>query len=124
MPLTYNATKLGTLTLIQTDRDTKKEMKFKIQIRQGNCLAVFLNIYKQSEPKDPSKPWVHQLVMFFADEQHLKNCLKSHPDDGFDGIFWGKIKDIKLNTYYKESRTLLKYFTQTGKKVTAYYKEP
>lgn len=114
---------MGRFTLVQTDKDGNKH-SFPIQIRKGNCLAVFMYIYKQQEPKDPEKPWVHQLVLFFADEQHIKNCLKDHQKDGFKSIFNGQLKNIKLNLYYKQSQVLLKYMTRDGLKVQTYYKEP
>ena len=98
--------------------------KFKIQIRRGNCLAVFMHIYKDSEPKDTERPWVHELVSFFADEQHIKNILKEYKKDAFKGVFWGDLKNIRLNMYYKECNTLLKYFVRDGLKVQCFYKEP
>ena len=115
---------MGTLTLVQTDKKTGEKHSFPIQIRQGNCLAVFMHIYKEAEPADPEKPWVHQLIMFFGDEQHIKNCLQDHKKDGFKGIFWGDLKNIKLNIYYKPCQTLLKYMTRDRLKVQTYYKEP
>ena len=129
---------MGTFTLLQNKWDVvdgkyaeiKDEKgrqvynRFPIQIRQANCLAAFLYIYKQKEPKDPKRPYVHQLVTFFADEQHIKNCLKDYKKDAFNGIFSGELRNIKLNIYYKNMLTLAKYMTRDGLKVTCYYKEP
>ena len=123
--LRYNSTLLGTVTIAQNEYENGKligKEKFKIDIRQGNCLAVFVHIYKIAEPKDPSKPYMHQLVTFFVDEAHLKNCLKHYtPAELFSAQ---KITDFKLNVYYKEARTLLKHFTKAGCVVKAYYKAP
>lgn len=115
MALCYNGNIMGTLTLVQNEK------KYKIQIRQCNALATFLYVYKQENPQDPKYPWVHQLVMFFTDEQHIKNCIKGAKS--FKDLFWGELKDIKLNLAYKESNILLKYFVKEFN-VKCYYKEP
>jgi len=138
MAIRYSGTTIGTFTLCQKreesvngewvevkdDKGRQVYNKFPIQIRQGNCLAVFLHIYRQKEPKDPKRPYVHQLVSFFDDERHLKNCLKDYEKDAFGGLFSGELRNIKLNIYYKDMLTLAKYMTRDGLKVTCYYKEP
>ena len=50
----------------------------------------------------------------------FKNILK-HEGSVLPG---DKVLSIKLNMYYKECSTLLKYFVRSGHKVTAFYKEP
>jgi hypothetical protein len=50
---------MGTMTIKQGEK------KFKIEIRQGNCLAVFLHICKAED----GKGYIHTLYNFFADEQ-------------------------------------------------------
>ena len=114
MALTYNKNEMGTFTLVQKDKC------FKIRIRQGNAMAIFLNIYKKENPENQDLCWVHQLVTFFANEEHLKRCLKNYT---FNDLFGGEIKNIKLNLCYKESKVLLKYLTKAGYKVTCFYKE-
>ena len=50
----------------------------------------------------------------------MRNIIRNEGD-----IFCGeKVTSITLNMYYKESATLLKYFTQSGHRVTCYYEEP
>ena len=123
--LHYYSTKLGTLTIVQKSHIDDKPRKFKIEIREGNCLAVFLYIYKEEKPDDPKKPWVHQLVAWFNDEQHVKRVMRNYTKDAFAGLFSAvKIEKVKLNLYYKESKTLLKYMVRDGLKVECYYKEP
>ena len=139
MAIQYNGTTIGTLTLCQARREKNEngeyvevkdakgrtvDNKFPIQIRDGNCMAIFMYIYKMKEPQDPKRPWMHQLVCFFHDEQHLKNCIKDYEKDAFKGIFSGELRDIKLNIYYKNMLTLAKYLTRDGLKVTCYYEEP
>ena len=140
MAIQYNGTTIGTLTLCQAKRvknddgeyvEVKDEKgrtvynEFPIQIRDGNCLAIFLHIYRQEKPEDPERPWVHQLQSFIVDEQHLKNVIKDRKDGSvFEHILNGKLKNIRLNIYYKDMLTLAKYMTRDGLKVTCYYREP
>lgn len=122
MPLTYNGTTIGKLTIKQ--KLGNDEYKYNLQIRQGNCLAVIIYVRKATEEelkKNPKGKWYHQLVSFFADEQHMKNIMKD----------WGTLLDpmdevvsCELNLYYKECWTLLKYFTKSGYNVKCYYKDP
>lgn len=123
MALYYNGNILGVVTIAQQRKDEDKPRKFKIQIRQGNCLAVFLYVYKSEDSEGSKKCWVHQLMNFLADEQHLKNLTKTEHKDIFAWMLsadW--IDKIELNLFYKESRTLLKYMVRDGLKVTCYYK--
>jgi hypothetical protein len=140
MAIQYNGTTIGTLTLCQAKRvknDNGKyvELKdekghtvyneFPIQIRDGNCLAIFLHIWKDPEPEDPERPWHHDLQMFFVDEAHLKRCLKGYRQgEAFEKIIFGKLKNIRLNIYYKNMLTLARYMTRDGLEVKCYYKEP
>lgn len=119
--LTYNGTTIGTVTIAQEFEG--EEHEFTIQIRQGNCLAVLVYI-REATPeelaKDPEGKYYHQLYSFYVDEQHMRNIIKNEGD-----IFGGeKVTSIKLNLYYKECKTLLKYYTQSGHDVTCYYKKP
>lgn len=120
MPLTYNGTTIGTIIIKQSHGDT--ERKYTIQIRQGNCLAVLIHVRK-STPEEleehPKGKYIHSLYQFFGDEQHLKNMLKSEGSVLFD-----KVASIKLNMFYKENYTLLKYFVLSGYQVKCFYKKP
>lgn len=121
MALRYNGVTIGKINITQ-ERDGEK-LHFPVQIRQGNCLAVLLYV-RRSTPeeleKHPKGKWYHQLWSFYLDERHMKNILK---EEG-DVLFGETVTSIKLNMYYKECYTLLKYFTRSGHKVTAYYEEP
>jgi len=120
MPLTYNGTTIGTIVIQQGYDDIK--CKYTIQIRQGNCLAVLVHIRKctpEELTKNPRGKYLHTLYTFFADEQHLKNLLKHERSVLFD-----EVVSIKLNMFYKENYTLLKYFVLSGYKVTCFYKKP
>ena len=75
-------------------------------------------------PEDPKHPWVHQLMNFLADEQHLKNLTKTEHTDIFAWMLSANwIDKVELNLFYKESNTLLKYMVRDGLKVKCYYKE-
>lgn len=134
MALTYSGKTIGTLTLCQPVKEKvgdkyviKKDErgrtvynKFPIQIREANVLACFLHIWKDPNPEDPERPWHHNLLMFFMDEAHMERCLKKY---GFEKLFMGKLRNIKLNIYHKEMQTLAKYMARYGLKVQCYYKE-
>lgn len=122
MPLRYNSTTIGKLTIEQELGDNK--YRYNLQIRQGNCLAVIIYVRKATKEeleRDPDGKWYHQLHMFYADEQHMKNMMKEYGQvlDAMD-----KVIKCELNLYYKECWTLLKYFTKSGYNVKCYYKEP
>jgi hypothetical protein len=124
MAIRYNGNITGTVTIAQQRKDEDKPRKYKIQIRQGNCLAVFLNVYKEENPEDPKKCWVHQLMNFLGDEQHLKNIVKDWKENVFARMLSANwIDKVELNLFYKESNTLLKYMVRDGLKVKCYYKE-
>jgi len=119
--LRYNGTTIGTIDIEQEHDD--KKYKYTLQIRQGNCQAVIIYVRKATPEElaeNPEGKWYHQLYAFYSDEQHLKNILKHEKDV----LFGEKVTSIKLNMYYKECNTLLKYFVRSGHKVTAFYKEP
>ena len=135
MALNYTGVTIGTLTLCQPVREKQGDQyvekkdergrtvynKYSIQIRDSNCLMCAIHVWKDPEPEDPARPWHHDLQMFFIDEAHMKRCLKGH---SFEYLFNGKLRNIKLNIYYKEMQTLAKYMTRDGLNVTCYYKEP
>lgn len=114
MALTYSSEMLGTLTIKQHNRN------FKIDIRRGNCLAVFVYVRKNPDSTGKHDKYIHTLWNFFADEQHIKNCEKSYGDP-LD-IFMGEIVSVKLNLFYKESNILLKHIVKHHE-VKCYYKE-
>lgn len=105
MAITYNKNVMGTITIKQG------ENKFKIQIRQGNCLAVLIHVSRKEDDT-----YLHTLYSFFMDEMHLERIIKN---DGKP--FWDEVVSIELNMYYKECATLLKHFVKYYK-ITCYYK--
>lgn len=111
--LRYTSTTIGELVIKQNEK------KFKIQIRQGNCLAVFIHVRKNEKSKGKHDRYIHTLYSFYADEQHLKKIVKE-----FGNVISDEITSLRLNMYYKECYTLLKYFVKQAKSVTCYYKEP
>lgn len=123
MALNYYPTMLGTLVIKQPKYENGEHVadkngkplynKYKIQIRQGNCLAVFIYAYKKEGQ------WWHQLYTFFNDEQHVKNIIKN-----CDHLFSDEVVSIELNMYYKESKKLLNLLIKAGYKVTCYYEQP
>lgn len=107
--INYTSERLGTLYI---KRDGKK---YAIQIRRGNCLAVFVYVYRQN------KKWLHQLYNFFNDEEHIKNIIKNCNGDLFDD----EVVSVELNTYYyKDVMKLIKHMAKCKYNINCYYKEP
>lgn len=101
MAIRFSEQMLGVMTIEQNGE------KFEIQIRKGNCLAVF--IY-ESEDR-------YHLYNFYADVEHIKNIKDNH-----DGkLLFDEVVSCRLNLRYKESQTLAKYFTMDGIEVICYY---
>lgn len=124
MALRYNGNIMGTVTIAQQRQGEDKPRKYKIQIRQGNCLAVFLHVYKFKNLEDPKRCWMQELINFLDDEQHLKNIVKEKKTGVFAYMLSANwIDKVELNLFYKESNTLLKYMVRDGLKVKCYYNE-
>lgn len=118
--LHYTGTTYGKVYIEQTFKDTKQ--RFTIQIREGNCLAVFIHVRKATKEElaeNPQGKYIHTLWNFLADEQHAKNILKHEKT-----LLGDEILHIDLNMHYKESWTLLKYFMKSGYKVNCYNEKP
>lgn len=107
MAVCYYEGLIGTMTIRQ------REHTFEIQIRQGNCLAVFIHVRKDED----SDEYIHTLYMFFADEAHLKRCMKT-----MGNPFGDEIVNIRLNMKYKESTKLLKHLVKLCN-VECYYED-
>lgn len=103
--VTFNETVLGKMIIEQNEKE------FEIQIRQGNCLAVFIYEFKNEQGDD-----MYGLYSFFADEQHLKNIIKNN-----NKVFFDNVVSIELNCKYKECLKMLKHIVKYHK-VTCYYK--
>lgn len=88
-----------------------------IKIHPANALCAFIYHYK-----DENGTKMAQVVGFFANEQHIKNCEKAFNSHDPIDLISGEIVSVKLNLFYKESRTLLKYIVKQHE-VKCYYKE-
>lgn len=99
--LTFTEELLGKIKIKQ------KENVFEIEIRKGNCLAVFIHVGTNQKGET-----IHTLYNFYADEQHLKNIIKKDKKIIFDEVL-----EIELYMAYKECYTLLKYFVNSGYEV-------
>lgn len=104
--ITYTEERLGTMVISQQGKE------YEIQIRRGNCLAVFIYVCQKEDGS-----YNHALYNFFADEKHLKNIIKEYGNP-----FSDEIKSVKLNMKYKESFILLKSFIQFFP-IDCYYQE-
>ena len=115
MAINYTGQTIGKIVVYQDGK------KFNVQLRDSNCLMCAIYPHKKKDEKTGKEEWIHELVMFFADEQHLKKCLSK--GDTFQGYFYGDIKKVELNLYYKQNLKLLKHIVRDVK-VTCYYEKP
>jgi len=106
----YNA-KIGTVFTNYFDKPMQ------VGIYRSNCLCAF--VWRGRDEKTGEK--IANLVNFYSDKKHIENQIKANGDLY---ITPGDITSIRLNTYYKESMVLAKYFTQEHHTVTLFYKEP
>lgn len=109
MAIRYFSNSMGKISVRRRDGS-----KYNVDIRQGNCLAVMIYVSKNDDGT-----YTHTLWSFFADEAHVKNMVK-----GDCKLLGNDIAGVKLNLYYKECNTILKYLVRQGYKVSCYYKEP
>lgn len=115
MAISYTGTTIGTIVIKQDDR------RFKLQIRQSNCLMCIINVYKTEEQKRTRKGCMHQLMGFFIDEDHLKRYLKEH---AFSSMFYGSVEKIELNSYYKDAQRIIKMFLRYPIDFNVIYRKP
>lgn len=101
MPITFSEILLGSMKIEQNGKE------FEIQIRKGNCLAVF--IYETENE--------YHLYNFYADVEHIKNIKNNNNGK----LLFDNVLSCSLNLKYKESVTLAKYFTMDGLTVSCYY---
>ena len=108
--------KMGKVVIKQKRMADGKETskKFDINIYKGNCLAIFINEYKDAETSED----MYTLYTFFSDKKHVSNILKDNKK-----LFWDEVVSIELNLFFKDARTLLDIFVKQGYKVKCYYKE-
>lgn len=103
--------KLGKVVI--TQEQDGQPIDFNTNIYWCNGLAAFIYEY------DEDGEHVYQLMNFFADKQHIKNLIKSKTE-----LFWGKVKSVSLNMWYKDNEYVLEYFLKMGYNVECYYQEP
>ena len=112
--LNYTGTTYGYLTIKQ-GKD-----RFKIDIREANCLCAFIYVRKATKEelkKNPEGKYYHSLYSFLANDQHARNIMK----DNNGKLFWDEVVNITLNLAYDQSFKLLKLFTKAGYQVTCHY---
>ncbi len=88
MALTWDwKDKIGELNVVKYGRELK------INIYEGNALAIFIH-----EFKDESGTNLYELFTFFCDKAHFKNCANDKTYDFFEG--WKKITLSKVPTEF------------------------
>lgn len=95
--------KCGEVTLIQT-HEGEEDREFKLGLYTGNACLIMLNEWEENG----EKYW--SMSSFWADKQHMKNCLGLNKKDGYESNIystpyqrWAKIRlDKKKCRYFKE----------------------
>ena len=124
MAINYSGITIATMTLKQTHKNDGKTYRYRLEMRRANCLCCIISVTKNEKKEGEKQTWTHQLMFFAGDETHMKRICNAEKEGGLKGCFWGELENIKFNLYYEECRKLIKYFTQAGYKVTAFWKEP
>ena len=120
MALNYSGVTTGTMTIRQKQEDGTTNT-YKLQFRASNALACLIEVTPAEKKEGEKQMYYHRLIWFACDMQHLRNMANN--EGGLKSYFSGDLK-ARLNIYYKENETLLRYFAKAGIKVEAYYKEP
>lgn len=87
-----------------------------VKIHPANALCAFIYHYRREDGQKMAQLW-----NFLCDLDHAKRLIKNTLDHTLLGT---SVVSVKLNVYYKEARQLIMPMTQSGYKVTCYYKEP
>ena len=119
--------KKGAIAWVPTKEAKNEGAKaFKWNFYQANCIGCFLYEYKDKETNKD----MYKFMTFFNDWEHVKRCLGLvKTRDGYKDNLYKEmysthtIKEIRLNTYYKDNLKLADLFTRAGFKVKLYYKE-
>lgn len=117
--------KKGTIAWVPTkEAKTEGAKPFKWNFYQANCIGCFLYEYKENG-KD-----MYQFETYFNDWESVKRYLGLTKNSyGFKENTLKElysthiVKEITLNTYYKDNLKLAELFTKAGFKVKLYYKE-
>lgn len=107
----YTGTKYGEVVIRQG------ATKYTIQIREGNCLAVFIHVMRNPNSTGKQDKYIHTFYTFFCDVAHAKRVMKEY------GKLFGSEEIVKcrLNIYHKNALTLSRLMAQSGYKVEVYY---
>lgn len=103
--------KMGEVILAQ--EHDGKTYKFTVDICAANALCAFI-----SKCKNDNGEAENRLLNFFADKVHVNDLIKRKVE-----LFYGKVEKVRLNMWYENCESILKYFVRIGYKVECYYKE-
>lgn len=97
------ADKCGEVTLVQKHPE-EEDREFTISLYDGNCYLIMLHEYEEKGEN------MYSLFGFFADKEHMKNCLGLNKKKGYgENIYetpYNKFTKVKLNKkkcrYFKD----------------------
>lgn len=95
--------KVGEATIRQGDKE------YTLNLYQGNAFLIFISEYQDENGTD-----VYQVYTFFADRQHMLNCLGLNKKEGHDeNIFGSELKKVRINkALYTHTKELVLALTQ------------
>ena len=87
------------------------EKEFSVNLYKGNAFLIFLYEYEENGQN------MYQLYSFWADKQHMKNCLGLNRKEGYGGNMFDedgcKLKKIRINkAKYPYTKDLVQALTQ------------
>lgn len=86
--------------------------EFTVDLFKGNAFLIFIYHYTDEEGKA-----MYQLYSFWADKQHMKNCLGLNRKEGYGGNMFDedgcKLKTIRINkARYPYTKDLVQAISQ------------
>ena len=85
------------------------EKEYTLNLYQGNAFLIFISEYQDENGSD-----VYSLYSFFADREHMKNCLGLNKKDGHsENIFGDALKKVRINkSRYSYTKELVQALAQ------------
>lgn len=103
--------KIGEVEMVEFDKDNTPH-HFTLDLYQGNAYLIIIHNYKDEDGTD-----MYNMVGFFLDKYHAKNCLGLNKKEGYtENIYnkkWSKWTKVTLNKRkYRYTKELVGMLTE------------